>query len=361
LLRYDHNKKPYWETLRAEITKRRKAIENRQLAEALAKDWREHGSPRWSGLAPRAQRKAFKQLPDLSGDAAAYVKASRWAHSIQMVGIVLPLILFVGMAAWLWKEGVTVKYAVSIVLAQSHLLQVSEPAMVEIPGGTFQQGGEMDQVTGNPLRKVTVNRFKIGKHEVTFEEYDQYVELTGGQLSSNERRVDKGLPVSNVSWKDAVAYAKWLSSATGKAYRLPAEAEWEYAARSGGKNEIWAGISEEKELKDYAVYDVMHTEPVGKRKPNGLGLYDMSGNVWEWVHNPRPTSAGLRGGSFKDRCEFAGLPFFDQQQVPADSKIGKANIFWPSGKVQEITGLEPDAYWIISEVDAKPRRVDLKP
>jgi sulfatase modifying factor 1 len=111
--------------------------------------------------------------------------------------------------------------------------------------------------------------------------------------------------MSNVSWKDAVAYAKWLSSATGKAYRLPAEAEWEYAARSGGKNEIWAGISEEKELKDYAVYDVMHTEPVGKRKPNGLGLYDMSGNVWEWVQDCYDKVDGdkcgqrvVRGGSW---------------------------------------------------------------
>lgn len=73
LLRYDRNKKLYWGTLRAEITKRRKAIENRQLAEALAKDWREQGSSRWSGLATRAQRQVFQRLPDLSSDAADYV------------------------------------------------------------------------------------------------------------------------------------------------------------------------------------------------------------------------------------------------------------------------------------------------
>lgn len=78
LLRYDRNKEPYWGTLRSEIIKRRRAIENRQLAEALAKDWRENGSSHWSGLATRAQYKAFQRLPDLSGDAAAMSRQVRW-------------------------------------------------------------------------------------------------------------------------------------------------------------------------------------------------------------------------------------------------------------------------------------------
>lgn len=102
-------------------------------------------------------------------------------------------------------------------------------------------------------------------------------------------------------------------------YRLPTEAEWEYAARSGGKNEKYAGTSNESELGDYAWYSInsgSKTHPVGQKKPNGLGIYDMSGNVWEWVNdwydsdyyknspknNPTGPSSGqyrvLRGGSW---------------------------------------------------------------
>jgi len=286
LLRYDRNKKPYWGTLRAEITKRRRAIENRQLAEVLAKDWRENGSPRWSGLAPRAQRKAFKRLRDLSGDAAAYVKASSLAFSIKLAVIGLSIVLIAGMAAASWQANVSVKYTASIVLARLHLVSVLEPEMVEIPGGDFQQGDVKNQAT-YPLRKVTVNRFRIGKYEVTFEEYDRYVELTGGRSPTDEMLGRQRRPVINVLWEDAVGYAEWLSQATGKRYRLPTEAEWEYAAGSGGKDTEWAGTSDENQLKDYAVYMVnsKQVEPIGSKKPNGLGLYDMSGNVWELVQD----------------------------------------------------------------------------
>ena len=131
-------------------------------------------------------------------------------------------------------------------------------------------------------------------------------------------------------------YIKWLSIQTGKRYRLPTEAEWEYAARSGGKDEIWAGTSDENELDRYAVFRKQQTEPVGSRMPNGLGLYDMSGNVWEWVEDcwhggynsaPEDGSAWLeagggncgrrvfRGGSWNGRPGYLRSSYRDRGDV----------------------------------------------
>jgi len=126
-------------------------------------------------------------------------------------------------------------------------------------------------------------------------------------------------PVDTVSWNDAQDFIRRLSQMSGKSYRLPTEAEWEYAARSGGKREKWAGTNNEFELRDYAWFSGNsgnETHPVGQKKPNGLGLFDMTGNVWEWCgdwhdkdyyqssprNNPSGPSSGnrrvLRGGSW---------------------------------------------------------------
>ena len=197
----------------------------------------------------------------------------------------LLLMLIGGPIAWLWNEGVQVRYATSIVFTWLKMVSVVEPEMVTISPGDYERGSFLRE-DEQPVREVKIKPFAIGKYEVTFAEYDRYVKLTGRRRPEDEDWGRGRYPVINVSWEDAKAYATWLSQATGKRYRLPTESEWEYAARSGGKDEIWAGTSDESQLKDYAVYLADKTEPVGEpRKANGRGLYDMSGNVAEWVQD----------------------------------------------------------------------------
>ena len=164
------------------------------------------------------------------------------------------------------------------------------PDTEPVSGGTYRQGdihglGESWQ---NPVREVTLKEFALGKYEVTFEEYDRFAIATGGELPADQGWGRGRRPVINVSWENARDYAAWLSDKTGKRFRLPTESEWEYAARSGGTDEVWAGTSDEEQLGEYAVYtgnSGNRTAMVGEKKPNGFGLHDMSGNVWEWVED----------------------------------------------------------------------------
>jgi formylglycine-generating enzyme required for sulfatase activity len=163
------------------------------------------------------------------------------------------------------------------------------PEMVVIPAGTFQMGAIDGKRSEIPVHSVRITKpFAIGRYEVTFDEYGRFAAATGRRLPGDQGWGQGKRPVINVFWRDAVEYAKWVSAQTGKRYRLPSEAEWEYAARSAGKEETWAGTSVEPELGEYVWYSDNSnrtTHTVGGKKPNGLGLHDMSGNVSEWVHD----------------------------------------------------------------------------
>ncbi len=185
-----------------------------------------------------------------------------------------------------------------------------EPAMVSIPAGSFkmgdiQGGGDSDE---NPVHEVYIKAFKISKHEITVGQYmacvrdggckppewqekgskynaktgsdDHYRKLGSALTNSNH-------PIVGVSWNDGVDYAKWLSRKTGKKYRLPTEAEWEYVARAGTSTKYWwgneIGHNRANCRGDYCGDSYQYTSPVGSFAANPWGVYDTAGNVREWT------------------------------------------------------------------------------
>jgi formylglycine-generating enzyme len=158
-------------------------------------------------------------------------------------------------------------------------------SMMRVGGGTFQMGADDSDSKARedekPVHTVRVSNFYMGRTEVTFDEYDKFCNaLARGK--PNDGGWGRGKrPVINVSWDDANAYCEWLSATTGKTYRLPTEAEWEFAARGGG-NSLYSGSRNIAEVGWYEANSNDQTHPVGQKQANGLGLYDMTGNVFEW-------------------------------------------------------------------------------
>ncbi len=158
------------------------------------------------------------------------------------------------------------------------------PEMVAIPAGSFV----LDEAGSQ--RKIAIGRaFAAGKFEVTFDEWEACVAASGcGAYLPNDEGWGRGRhPVMNISWDDAQQYLQWLSQKTGKTYRLLSEAEWEYAARAGTAPERprgkAAGSASANCDECGSQWSNTQTMPVGTLKPNAFGLYDMHGNVWEWV------------------------------------------------------------------------------
>ena len=195
--------------------------------------------------------------------------------------------------------------------------------MVRIDGGTFQMGNMNGYADERPVHQVGVGTFLIGRYEVT---QSQWSAVMGNNPS--EFKGDN-LPVENVSWENCAAFISKLNAMTGKQFRLPTEAEWEYAAR-GGRRSNGFTYSGDDNVDGVACINDSHTQPVGTKWPNELGLYDMSGNVWEWcsdlyaegyyasspAKNPTGPATGeyrmMRGGSWSRGAVCARVTYRDK-------------------------------------------------
>jgi len=201
------------------------------------------------------------------------------------------------------------------------------PEMVLLPAGEFMMGSpdtdEEADACEKPHRKVTIStRFAIGLYPVTFAEYDRFCDAAGRDKPEDEDWGRGRRPVINVSWDDAKAYVEWLGKETGKPYRLPSEAEWEYACRAGTTTRYSCGDTITEKDANFDA-KVGKTKEVGSYPANPWGLYDMHGNVWEWLedvwhdtYRGAPDDGGawtkggdsdhrvLRGGSW---CYFSGI------------------------------------------------------
>ncbi len=163
---------------------------------------------------------------------------------------------------------------------------VVEPLMVRIPEQWFLMGCETGRDDEKPVHRVWVDSFELAAHQVTNAEYQHFLAATRAAPPPNWSQpdfCDPKMPVVAVSWHEAVAYCEWLSAIVGKSYRLPTEAEWECAARSGLKAQLYPwGDAPPESLPDYADRWKNGPERVGLYAPNAYGLYNMGDNVHEW-------------------------------------------------------------------------------
>ena len=209
------------------------------------------------------------------------------------------------------------------------------PEMVVIPGGSFRMGDLSDagRASERPAHLVTISSFKLARHEVTFAQWDACVAegSCGGWWRSDVGWGRRNRPVFNISWNEVQAYIDWLNARAEGNYRLPTEAEWEYAARAGSTTKYHVGddesqlclyanhadLSTDYEWRNLACSDGVgkRTAEVGQFQPNNFGLYDMHGNVWEWTQDcwhenytgaPGDGSAWANGGDCKQRVVRGG-------------------------------------------------------
>jgi formylglycine-generating enzyme required for sulfatase activity len=168
-------------------------------------------------------------------------------------------------------------------------LEIIEPVMASIPAGSFWMGCETGRDDEKPVHRVCLDAFKLAVYQVTNEEYAPFIAemhypqpLCWSDASFNHPK----MPVVAVSWHEAVNYCEWLGRTTGRAYRLPSEAEWEHAARGGAEQLLYPwGNAPPEQVPNYAARWKNGPETVGAYPPNAYGIYNLGDNVHEWCQD----------------------------------------------------------------------------
>ncbi len=217
------------------------------------------------------------------------------------------------------------------------------PQMVWIPPGRFEMGSTIGQETEGPVHRVSVTQFAIGRYEVTFAEYDAFADAVG-RAKPNDAGWGRGnRPVVNITWYDANAYTQWLSEQTGQKYRLPTEAEWEYAARGGTISEYWwseeIGVNQASCDGCGSEWDNKTTAPVGSFAANPFDLYDMVGNVGEWTCSDYENKyAGKEQVCILDNKEAERISIRSGNAFDLPVSVRSASRFWwmPGGSFESV-------------------------
>jgi formylglycine-generating enzyme required for sulfatase activity len=290
-----------------------------------AREWAEGGKDAEHLVRRGARLESALDLRDNADFAAAlapakdYITASRRleaagrrkARWLQAVIYTMLLGIIAGLVAFINQEFLKERYQWRVVMGPSLLTVEQEkekaakpgsdfkecangcPTMIVVPAGKFTMGSpetERDRLKNEgPQHEVTIAKpFAVGRTDVTFAEWDICV-AAGACTKVPDNGWGRGdRPVVMVSWEEAKGYVAWLKRMTGKDYRLLSEAEWEYSARAGNQGR-WSFGDDEAQLGDYGWFfenSKGNPQPVAKKKPNAFGLYDMHGNVWQWVDDP---------------------------------------------------------------------------
>ena len=303
----------------------------KKKAELLAADARDEGDGKSLALA-----KVIASLLGLSSD-EVFRRAERERRAtarrrrrVQVLFGVLALLLVLAGLGWLKQDYLKDRYYWYTVMCGHPLSAAAEPAlkpgqefreceegcpaMIVVPAGQFmmglEEGAHTNKNNERPQHKVVLAKpFAVGKFEVTFAEWGMCVAAGNCEQVADSSRSSGSQPVTDISWDNAQRFVAWLARLTGKPYRLLTEAEWEYAARAGTTTRYSFG-DDISVLDEYA-WDAENSEwsshSVGEKKPNGFGLYDVHGNVDEWVEDryhktyqgaPADGSAWNQGGDY---------------------------------------------------------------